>query len=587
VLRDGQRLSKLRLLQILDSPPEEAFDRLTRLATRVLGVPVALVSLVDGERQFFKSQQGLPEPWACQLETPLSHSFCQHVVTSAEALVVEDARLDPELCDNLAIRDIGVVAYAGIPLTTPDGHTLGSFCAIDSEPRAWSEDDLEVLRDLAASAMTEIELRDVLLRSALHDAVTSLPTRNLFVEHVQRALLEHAERRERVVVIKVALDGFRRVNEAFGHAAGDEVLLQAAHRLDAFKDAGDVLARLHGDRFGLLVTGREGDDEVLALAQRVLGCFSEPFAVASAAVHVAATVGIAVAGDGLTDEAAVLDQADLAIHRGKEHGGARVAFAGRETSERAMRLLTLETQLRGALARGELRVAFQPIVELRAPHRVLAAEALVRWHSDVLGPLSPAEFIPIAESSELIVPIGRWVLREACRRAAGWSQRGPVRVGVSVNLSPRQLEDDIVATVRSAIDDARLPADLLTLEITETVLLDDSERTTEVLRQLRALGPRMVLDDFGTGFSSLSLLKRGPVSGVKIDRQFVAGLPHSRDDRAICEAVIHMARAMDLSTVAEGVETRAQATLLEDLGADFAQGFLFGRPAHSLHHDRA
>jgi diguanylate cyclase (GGDEF)-like protein len=577
VVLDGARIAALKDLGLLDTEAEEDFDRYTRLAADLLGVPVSLVSLVDADRQFIKSQSGLPGELAAVRNLPLSHSLCQYAVASQQPLIVSDAREHPLVADSLAIRDLGLVAYAGMPLVLSDGHAVGAFCAIDTAPRAWSDQDLRILGDLAAAVTAHLELRKSLAERSLHDPLTGLANRALLCAQADQ-LLEAVDPADlsSVAALCIGLDGFGLVNDAYGALAADRVLQQIAQRLAVATRRQDVLGRVGGDVFA--VVGQDMGDEraVLDVAGRLRAVVSDTVIdIEGHSVGVTATIGLATGMLGRSG-ADLLSGADDAMRRGKSRAGA-VLTAVDGTGEVAAAHLRLRGALAGALARGEMHVVYQPIVALDSGSPI-GFEALVRWDSPTLGSISPVVFIPVAERTGEIVKIGEWVLREACAQLAAWRRDGAA-LSISVNLAPLQLElPNLVDVVRSALSDHGLPASALTLEITEGVLIDAGALQALNLQRLRELGVTISLDDFGTGYSALGYLKRFPIDQLKIDRSFVTLLEADRRDAALVQAILALARGLDLRVVAEGIETAGQHRLLQQFGCELGQGYRFSRP---------
>ena len=437
------------------------------------------------------------------------------------------------------------------------------------------------------SARDLSERRDFQSRLAhevLHDRLTGLPNRALFVDRLTQGLARTARRDSLLAVLFVDLDRFKLVNDSLGHAAGDRLLVEVAARLQSVLRSGDTAARFGGDEFTLVCEEVEDEEQAELIARRVLAVLAVPFLLDGGPVHVTGSVGIALS-DGTARPEDLLRDADAALHRAKDLGKARYELFDERLRAHAVARLQTESALHEALDLGQLRVHYQPEVCLRTGE-IVAAEALVRWEHPTNGLVPPDDFIPLAEETGLIGQIGRWVLREACRQAARWRD---VRPGgepfvVWVNLSPRQLTADVVTLVAMALAESGIDPAQLGLEVTETALVADGDAAVEVLRELRALGVRLVIDDFGTGYSSLAYLRRLPVDGVKIDRSFVSSLGSSPEDSAIVAAVVGMASALGLTTVAEGVETEAQLAELVRLGCDDAQGWYFARsqPRHAI-----
>ncbi|HEX8939263.1 MAG TPA: EAL domain-containing protein [Candidatus Limnocylindrales bacterium] len=443
------------------------------------------------------------------------------------------------------------------------------------------------LLDQPAVAGMVLTYRDVTERKAFvrqlayeafHDPLTDLPNRALFVDRLGQALARATRRDTSVGVLFLDLDNFKIVNDSLGHQLGDELLVGVATRLRSAVRAADTVARMGGDEFTILLEDVTEAAEAVEVAERIREAFRAPFAIAGRDVFMTASVGVAVAaGAGRTADSLLRD-ADLAMYRAKASGKARHCVFEHGMEAPAVERLAVDADLRKALERHEFRVHYQPIVTL-VGGCVSEFEALVRWERPGHGLVLPASFIPLAEENGLIVPLGRWVLEEACREAAAWPPGpGGRPIVVSVNLSARQLQDpDLVTHVERALAvGPTRPA--LKLEITESVAMLDPELTSRTLRRLKALGVLIAIDDFGTGYSSLSYLKRFPLDALKIDRSFVDGLRTDGHDAAIVQSVIALARSLGLAVTGEGVETVEQAADLRALGCELAQGFLYARP---------
>jgi diguanylate cyclase (GGDEF)-like protein len=415
---------------------------------------------------------------------------------------------------------------------------------------------------------------------ATHDPLTGLPNRRLISAEIERLLADApADPDRRVWVYLLDLDGFKWVNESWGHDTGDQLVIEVAARLRAVVPPAHMLARVGGDEFLLAYVGAKAG--ALRLVDEIRGCFAGPLTVRDKEVVISASIGIAHAvaeGDPAVTAEALMRDADTAMYRSKAEGPGRSTVFDTSMHDRVRERIELEGALRTALARGELRVAYQPILQLDTG-RPLGAEALVRWDHPERGPIPPMSFIPVAEEAGLIGAIGAWVRDEALRQLARWRADGTVADDfyLAVNVSPRQLNDADLPTVVSAeLMRYGVPARALALEMTESVMVDGSSVTTRVLFDLRELGVRLLVDDFGTGFSALGYLRRFPVTGVKIDRSFVAGLGQSVEDEEIVRAVVAMSHALGLSVVAEGVETRRQRDALAAVGVTQGQGWLWG-----------
>ncbi|MBK8084442.1 MAG: EAL domain-containing protein [Devosia sp.] len=408
---------------------------------------------------------------------------------------------------------------------------------------------------------------------ARHDALTQLPNRLLFLEEMVAAE-QGMDRGEHIAVLCIDLDHFKAVNDTLGHALGDRVLQQASARLWGTTRENDVLARLGGDEFALMLPGIERPADAAAIAERIVRAIGTPFAIEGHQVVIGASVGIAMSQQDGTTTDALMNNADLALYRAKNEGRSTFHFFEPGMDAAIQKRRTIESGLRVALDRHELRLVFQPLVGLKE-NRVTCFEALLRWDPEGRGSVSPADFIPLAEDTGLIVPIGEWVLREACRTAAQW----PNDVRVAVNLSPVQFKNKrLYETVEAALRDTGLKPTRLELEITESLLLADNELTLKTLHRLRALGVRISMDDFGTGYSSLSYLRSFPFDKIKIDRSFMRDLKSKGDSLAIIKAVIGLGHSLGMSTTAEGIETEEQLTAVREQGCNEVQGFLFSPP---------
>jgi diguanylate cyclase (GGDEF)-like protein len=409
---------------------------------------------------------------------------------------------------------------------------------------------------------------------ARHDSLTNLPNRTLFREQLQEAL-HRAKRNDRIAVLCLDLDHFKSINDSLGHPIGDDLLKQVALRLASCVRENDTVARLGGDEFAVVQLGDESlASPAATLAGRLVEAIGAPYDVQGHQIVIGLSVGISVTPDDGSDPDQLLKNADMALYRAKADGRGTFRFFEAGMDARAQARRVLEVDLRGALQRGEFVVFYQPIEDLAAG-RVTGFEALVRWNHPLRGLIPPLNFIPLAEETGLIVPLGDWVLRMACWDAAGWSQD----VSVAVNLSPAQFKSrNLVSSIVSALEVSGLAASRLELEITESVLLHDSEATLATLHKLRALGIRISMDDFGTGYSSLSYLRSFPFDKIKIDRSFVSELTSRNDAMAIVRAVTGLGKSLGISTTAEGVETPEQLALLRSEGCTEVQGYLFSPP---------
>ncbi|MFZ0407167.1 MAG: bifunctional diguanylate cyclase/phosphodiesterase [Cyanobium sp.] len=435
----------------------------------------------------------------------------------------------------------------------------------------------QVLQALTA----EREAKDAALRQATHDAMTGLPSRSAVLERLDGLLASGEAGGRLATVLFVDIDRFKQINDLHGHASGDQFLIAVAAVLRSVVRSSDLVGRLSGDEFVVVtLTAQRQDAE--SLAARIIEQVSRPLLLAGKLVSHSPSIGIAFAMAGDTSET-LIENADMAMYRAKDRGRGCYACYDRTMRLDAQHRAAIETDLRRGVRRGEILPFLQPIISL-PDRRLIGFEALARWQHPLRGLLAPSEFIDVAEDTGLIVEIDTQILRQACAIIGGWRQDYPDQLlRLSVNVSGRTFVDpSLPDQVARALESSGLEANNLYLEITETMLVEDIDWTTQVVEHLKQLGIQLAIDDFGTGYSSLLYLKRFPVGILKIDRSFIDGLGVDREDEVIVKAVVGVARALDIDLVAEGVETERQLEMLIDLGCDFVQGYLFGRPCDAL-----
>lgn len=697
---EEDRLLALEEYHLLDTPPEQSFERLTGLASRLFNVPIVLISLIERDRQFFKSHVGLN---IC--ETSREVSFCTHAIMRDDILVVPDATKDPRFSSNpLVLGPPFIRFYAGKPLATPSGVKLGTVCLIDTKPRfSFTEQDHEHLSDIASLVMEHMETRrldfirsvnqarfesiartsadailfsnsqslitfwnrsaerifgyeeaeilnhstellipdswlplykaeverlrhgeqlqladrivelsglrkdgtefpaefslsvwregaksnagaiirditerkeheDRLFRLASLDPLTDLPNRGAWRERLGETL----DAGKPCTVLLLDLDHFKETNDTHGHSVGDAVLKEVAARLLSTCSDANMVARLGGDEFVILYDGSE-DRRAWMIAAQILSALCEPYAFSGQKAEIGVSIGIAFAPRHSQRPDELMGAADLALYRAKAAGKGQFTIFEPALRDVAVARRAFEEELRRAFVRQEFELFYQPQFSADSL-RLTGAEALIRWNHPERGLLSPASFIDILGQKQTAPEIGDWILRTACRQAAKWRERQTgFRIGV--NLFEVQFrQGNLLENVRTILSETDLPAEALELELVENILLHNDRDTLRLLNALRTLGVGLAFDDYGTGFASLSFLKRYPVSRLKIDRTFVRDVDSDPEDEAVVRAILYLGRSFGMEVIAEGVETETQLALLRKHGCGEVQGYLFGHP---------
>ena len=575
-LSDVQRAIARRL------PLDQIFSTVTAAVREMLGVDMCSLNLVDRDdptRGSLIASSGVAPEVAAKLQRlPLPVGGVSGLAVLGDELVfVEDYTASPIAMPQMTAARLHSV------MATPvheNGQAVGALTVGTYDAtREWDKASQEILQAFAehvSLALTDARTLEAMSQD-FHDSLTGLAGRALFVTRMEESLAAGS-----LAVLFVDLDRFKIVNDSLGHAAGDRLLVAVAERIRGCLREQDTAARLGGDEFAVLLPGVAGTAEVEPIAERILEALRTPFELGGAEAHVSSSVGIAFSAPGQHDAAELMVHADLAMCQAKKHGKDRF-----ETFEPAMRAtfqanIELEADLRRAVVRHEFELRYQPIVRL-STGEISGVEALIRWQHPGRGMVPPMDFIPLAEETGMIVPIGEWVLREACRTVAAWNSRRPGKpLTISVNISAVQLDQcALPRVVRSALDESGLPAHCLVLELTESLLVDHRPATLERLHKIKELGVRLAIDDFGTGYSSLAYLRRFPVDIIKIDKSFVDDVVDEPTAAALTHGIIQLGQALQLSTIAEGIEHADQLTSLAGGNCELGQGYYFAEPLTS------
>lgn len=588
-------LNSLSSLKLLDTAEQEIFDNLARLAREITGTPMAAVSLVAQERQWYLAHPGLPA-----LQTSRSVALCAYAILTSELMEVPDALADARFCDNpLVLGPPHIRFYAGVPLVLPSGESLGALCVLDTVPRKLSETQKQALKTLGRSVVGEIELRRRVLElevevarrhvaeaqiqhAATRDPLTGLPNRIALHERLEQHVRLAHRHGVMLAFLFIDLDRFKLINDTLGHDVGDAALIEVAQRLTGALRDSDTVARLGGDEFAVLLPEVGDADEAIQMAVKLVAVLNEPAVLQGHRLHLNASIGVAMypgngdAGDQL------MRNADLAMYQAKQSGSGRVCLFSPLLNQRSRDLLTLENDLRDALQRGELVAYFQPqAVVGRAG--LCGAEALVRWRHPHLGILGPDHFIHFAEQRGFIHEIGRQMLDMSLAQLVAWDAEGVHVPRVAVNVSALELSPGYPEMVETALARHGIHPSRLELEITESALAADAVGTLGMLAGLRRRGVSISVDDFGVGYSSLGQLRRLPIDSLKIDQSFIAEIDSNEQDAAIVSAVVTMARSLGMRTVAEGAEKESHVKVLAQLGCDCVQGYVLARPMPAGH----
>jgi len=588
------RLRALRETGLLDVPEQEAFDDIAKLARDIAGTPMALVSLVDQDRQWFLSHQGLPVR-----ETSRSIAFCAHTIQGSDVLEVCDAHADPRFADNPLVRgEPNIRYYAGVPLILASGEALGTLCVLDTVSRTLSAKQLGSLKTLAHSVVGEIELRRKMIKLeievdrrraaeiqishlAMRDTLTRLPNRAALMDRLDQHMRQCARSSAQMAFLFVDLDRFKLINDTLGHDVGDAALVEVAARLTRALRESDTVARLGGDEFAVLLPAIDGLEVAMEVASKLNVVLGEPTVLKGCRLHFGASIGVAMYPEHGDTVGQIMHHADLAMYQAKKSGGGNACAFTMAMGARATDLLALENDLHDALQRDEIVAYYQPQVML-GDAGLCGAEALARWHHPQLGVLGPDRFIEFAETRGFIHQIGQRMLEQALAQLVLWDAAGIHVPRVAVNVSAVELRDGYTDFVVGALQRHGVAPKRLELEITESTLAADNAAAISVLESLRHKGISIAVDDFGVGYSSLGQLRRMPIDTLKIDKCFVDEVTTNAQDAAIVTAVVTMARSLGLRTLAEGAEDEAHLEKLRLLGCDCVQGYICAKPMPAL-----
>ena len=413
---------------------------------------------------------------------------------------------------------------------------------------------------------------------ATHDVLTGLPNRMMFSQLLNHAIQSAQRYKRQFAVLFIDLDRFKIINDTLGHEAGDQLLQEIAVRLKQSLRAVDIVARLGGDEFVILIEEVSDSSQVATVAHKILTSIIKPITLMGQECRITASIGISMYPKDAEDEQSLMKNADIAMYLAKEEGKNNYQFYSKDIQSKSLERLSIETNLRLALERNELSLHYQAKVDFKT-NVITGVEALLRWQNPYLGSVTPTQFIPVAEETGLIIPIGKWVMKTACAQNVAWQQQGLPAVCMAVNLSLRQLTDDnLIDDIKTALNDSGMAPNLLELEITESMVMHNPARMISVLAKIKSLGVRLAIDDFGTGYSSLAQIKHFPIDTLKVDRSFIRNIPQDAEDKAITEAIIAMGKTLSLTVVAEGVETVDQMNFLKEHSCDEMQGFYFSKP---------
>ncbi|MBI3802138.1 MAG: EAL domain-containing protein [Nitrospirae bacterium] len=540
-----------------------------------------LEPLPDGSGLLLRAGVGWREGLVGQRKLDLwKGSQAAYTLQSSGPVVMEDVQTETRFKVSPLLSEHHIVSGVSVLIPGQD-YPYGVLGAHTTHRRVFTGEDVHFLQSTAnilAAAIDRKKAEERIEHQAYHDALTSLPNRLLLEDRLAVATARAHRSGEILAILLIDLDRFKVINDTLGHPAGDELLRQTAGRFAGCIREGDTVARMGGDEFAILLLNLDSDEIVMQVADRIAASLKDPFRVEGSTLYITASIGVAVYPQAGFDAQTLLRHADIALYRAKEQGRNTLRYFSPTMNVKALERLSLESNLRQALEREEFLLHYQPQVELKRGG-IVGFEALVRWQRPESGLVSPADFIPLAEETGLIIPIGEWVLHAACAQGKAWQNAGLPPTRIAVNLSARQFhKDNLVEVIDRILQETGFDPHLLELELTESVLMGKERRIFNMLRDLAEMGIQLSIDDFGTGYSSLSYLKRFPIAKLKVDQLFVRNLTTDTNDAVIAQTVVAMAHSLHLKAVAEGVETEAQLAFLRSVGCDEIQGYLFSRP---------
>lgn len=574
------RLRDLYSLRLLDTQREERFDQYADLLADLFDVPIAYISLISQNRQWFKATHGTE-----MRELDRKEAFCAVTVANDQPLVSEDLARDPRFASNWLVRkEPGLRFYAGAPIHGPSGYPVGTVGLLDFVPREFSPQERRHLALLGGVVEQEIlhdhqvdGLRRDLQKAAYYDAVTGLPNQRLLIERLQFVIDLAVQQKKKVFYALVDLQHFGTVNQAHGWEMGNEILRAVARRLVDRHTTPHVVARWHGDQFVVVSPMEHSTANLKRFAEGIMRCFDEPFTLRGEVTQLSARAGISLASDHGTDALALIHSGHTAMRAAAHDGWNNYKVYSSGMERLAVRRQNVAECLRAGLRNGKITLAYQPMFDLHSD-RYTTVEALVRWFDAELGYVPPEELLEIAQRVGLQEELELAILSQACTDAAKWQRKG-CDMSVSVNLSATQFyKQDLVDQVKRTLEQTGLSPQRLILEITEQATVQDMERAIASMQMLSDYGVRVAIDDFGIGYSSFAYLAELPVHAVKIDRRIVMGVSRGHNSANVVSGIIHLAHALELKVVAEGIESEDQVGFLRDTGCDQLQGFFFSRP---------